>query len=329
MTIPTTEQPVNGSPAWELASPRGPEASDRTGSTAAAEQSDVEAARREVAQKWDIKAAKAAARSAGKRKLAHTRLDDIESGERVDFRKALRQKRKITDPAKHLVSTYRQYRFIRRVLMVGTLCGIAWTSWNVATSLGGPNPFPLYYVAEPIISVPVACIVYMQVIAAMNGRLARLRPFTRRPGGYFYWPTITGLIEIGLLATSVVICVYPALAVPQPQFEHVATRAIGPLAVVVFVALQLVAAELFGEIIREARLSDDEESDDTSLRDRVRRAVELARDVERAMTHPTSPIPVQADGLPSVSTIAKRFPGNAKQIIQIAHDLLEHRKGGE
>lgn len=252
---------------------------------------------------------------------AQDAIDAEDRKQRVTLRKAQRKRDELTDGGKNLAATYRYYRGVAAALAGATLVGIGWTSYNVATGLNGgevPSNLLLFGI-EPLFSVPLVCIVIMQMVAAMNGRLHHVAPTKTSENGRRL--TAVGWIEVALLAGTTVIGVWPSLVelFGPAAFDGqmFAVRLIAPALVVMSVVLQLVAAELFGAIIRDAWLSGDE--DDTNIRDRVRRANSLAQRVQAAMAEDS--MPLQDDGLPSVSAIQKRFPCE-KLTAQCAHDAL-------
>lgn len=325
----TTETTLNGQPqTGAVPSTREEPAPGKTsGNADTAPVDPVATVRAKQDRKWRKKVAKAEAKATGRQALAQTQLDIADSRDTVDQRAALRKRRKMTDGGSHLASMYRRYRLIVTGLLLGALAAMTWASYNVAHGLS-PEPAPLYYAVEGIFSLPLICIVFMQVTAAESGRLAKLKPVTRNARGH-YRPTITGVIEFGLLSLTVLIATWPSLSAPEFHFERFITSGFAPVMVVVFVTLQLVAADLFGEIIREAWMNGDDS--DGNLRERVKRANQLMHQVKTAMSDQDNPMPVQADdGLPSVSAIQKRFPSE-KLTAQAAHDALAlfRQEGGK
>src|SRR5690606_7450321 len=109
---------------------------------------------------------------------AQDKIDAEDRKQQVMLRKAQRKREKLTDGSKKLAANYRYYRGVAAALAGTTLVGIAWTSYNVATGLnGGALPSnPLLFGIEPLFSIPLQCIVVMQMAAAMNGQLYKVAP---------------------------------------------------------------------------------------------------------------------------------------------------------
>lgn len=275
---------------------------------------DLRAARRKQRRKAGLAAVDAEASHQAQK----AKLDKEDRTEQLNLRKAQRKRRQLTDGGAHLVAMHRQYKAVSGGLAAVTIGASIWAAYNVAHSIGGSNPSLGHYFYEPIITSPLVAIIVMQIAGALSGRLERLRPFRKRQIGRMSvpLPTLTGVIELGLLASTVLVSVYPVWG---GTFPEIAKAVCPALVVVVSVLLQLVAAELYGEIIREAWLRGDDS--DANMRERARRGNELARLVQVAMNDRTNPMPRQEDGLPSISAIQKRFPCE-KLIAQCAHDAL-------
>lgn len=292
----------------------------------------------DVLSNKEVKARRKAAEKLRKKKLAHDTKRDLrhldedanetdaldriakqDRRRRVDLARAQRLRDQLTDGGKNLASVYRHQRFVRLALGATTLVGIAWTSYNVGTGLGGDNL--LYYGIEPLFSVPLVTIVVMQMVAALNGRLRKVAPTKMRPDGKKRLSAV-GWVEVGLLLGTTIIGVWPSvmeLFTEGQKFsgQMFVVRLIAPTLIVVSVVLQLVAAELFGDIIRDAHLTGD--ADDDNLRTRVRQANELVLKIRADIA--SGDLEVGETGQPSISAIQKRY-AVAKVTAQAAHDAL-------
>lgn len=274
--------------------------------------------------KWDGKVARARARAEGKTDLAAVKSTEAAADDASDRCKAESYRSRLIDRGRALARNWRLYRLILSLLVVCLVLVIAWNARQVATGLGGANPEVLDYAAEAPLSLPLLVILLLQVSAAQNGWLDKVKPFRRTSGRIGRRPTATGWIETGLLTGSVAICTWPALSAHEPRFEEIATSALPPFSLVVASVLLYVTSDLFSEIFREHRAVDAGAGNE---RRRLELAADLALDVERAQAG-DNPLPVADDGLPSISQIGKRFKGD-KVIHQLAHDLLtrfEQRK---
>lgn len=249
---------------------------------------------------------------------AQLKLDAEDLKEQVTLRMAQRKRRQLTDGGANLAAAYRKYRLVVGVLMSGLLFGITWTSNNVAKALGGETPHLIHYVVEPIFSLPLVVLVFMQMVAAENGLLGMLSPVRRTQRGWWI-PTRVGLIEVFLLTNTVLIATWPVISADQFNLERLVLQGVAPVMVVLFTVLLGVAAEFFGRIIRDAWLAGDDS--DSNQRERAKRAGSLAKQVRLAMADEQNPMPVGEDGLPSISAIQKRFPSE-KLTAQVAHDML-------
>lgn len=280
------------------------------------EPSAAEQVRAAETARWDRKVAKAQARGSGTAALAEAEATEQAANDLRDQRKAESYRARLIDPGRALARSWRTYRLILGLLVGCLLLVIAWNARTVAVGLGGPDPAWLDYAAEAPLSVPLLVVLLLQVSAAMNGRLEQVRPVRRRPSGWVL-PTPTGLLELVLLSLSVAVCTVPALTVPHPRFEHVATSALPPFSLVAAALLIYTTVDLFSGIFRDHRASEGEGD---SMRRRLELAMDLALDVERAQAG-DNPLPTGDDGLPSISAIGKRFKGE-KAVHQTAHDLL-------
>lgn len=281
------------------------------------EQTEAEAAYEIEKARWDKTVAKARAKSQGKAALADAEATEAEADDRRDQRKAESYRSRLVNPGRSLARSWRLYRQIMALLVVCVVLVIAWNAHRVATGLGGQNPEWAHYAAEAPLSLPLLVILLLQVAAAQNGRLRRVRPVRKTQTGR-YVPTATGLIEGALLAGSVAICTWPSLTAPHPRFEEIATSALPPFSLVVAAVLLFVTTDLFSEIFREHRATEHGEADNT--RRRLELAMDLALEIDRAQGG-DNPMPVADDGLPSISATVRRFKGE-KATHQTAHDLL-------
>lgn len=254
-----------------------------------------------------------------KRDDANGRIADEAEKERVATAKAERKRRQLTDGGANLASAYRRYRGVSTGLAVLTVAGIAWTSYGVAHALGGANPDWIYYLVEPLFSLPLLAIVFMQITATENGRFHQVAPVQRVQNSHGQWVrklSTLGRVEAGLLVGTLLINTWPAIS-DFTSAEHLFSRLGGPILIVVTVILQLVAAELFGEIIREAMLDGD--NDEANVRERAKRAANKAVLILTAMREQS--IKLEADGYPSVKEIGRRAHCE-KGVAQSARDIL-------
>lgn len=280
-------------------------------------QTEAEAAYEIEKARWDKAAAKATAKAQGKKSIAEAEAIEAEADDARDQRKAESYRARLVNAGRSLARSWRMYRQIMAILSVCVVLVLAWNAQTVATNLGGPNPEWAHYAAEAPLSLPLLVILLLQVAAAQNGRLRRVRPVRRTNTGR-YVPTATGLIEAALLAGSVAICTWPAVTADEPRFEEIATSALPPFSLVVSAVLLFVTSDLFSEIFREHRATENGEAD--NMRRRLELAMDLALEIDRAQ-HGDNPMPAGDDGLPSISSILRRFKGE-KCTAQTAHDLL-------
>ncbi|WP_017972406.1 hypothetical protein [Actinopolyspora halophila] len=249
---------------------------------------------------------------------AQDRIDAQSRRQRVYLAKAQRKRAEMTDSGKALAATYRNYTAIRSALSLTTLVGITWTSYNVGSGLSGSNP--LYYAIEPLFSVPLVVIAFMQMVAALYGRLNQVAPTTRNHRGRLR-PSKVGWIELSLLVATTTLGITPSIvdAANGGGFSWMllGVRLAAPTLVVISVGVQYIAAELFGDIIRNAWMDGDDDSD--NVRDRVRKANSLVKQVQASMA--AGDLPLGEDGMPSITTIQKRFTCE-KLTAQCAHDAL-------
>ncbi len=313
----TTTEPTHTPWRGEIAT--GPEHTDGGATTSEndTEQTEAEAAYEIEKARWDKTVAKARAKSQGKKALAEAEATEAEADDRRDQRKAESYRSRLVNPGRSLARSWRLYRQIMALLLVCVVLVIAWNAHRVATGLGGPEPAWQMYAAEAPLSLPLLVILLLQVAAAQNGRLRRVRPVRRTTTGR-YVPTATGLIEGALLAGSVAICTWPSVTAEHPRFEEIATSFLPPFSLVVAAVLLFVTTDLFSEIFREHRSAEDGEAD--NMRRRLELAMDLALEVDRAQ-HGDNPMPAAEDGLPSISSVLRRFKGE-KCTAQTAHDLL-------
>lgn len=239
---------------------------------------------------------------------SNAKLDKLDADEKVWARRALRKRRQLTDPDAKLAAALMRYRAVSIVLAVMTVGGISWTSYGVAHALasleGAATPSPILYVVEPLFSLPLLVIVFMQITAAEHERLQKLRR----------WPIIG--TEILLLTATLAVNVTPVLTADTFSVETFLTRFAPPMLIVISVSLQWVAADLFGEILRDAQV----EVDDMRLSEDATRSANLAQDVLEAMAAGRLK-PKDGDKLPSITQIHLYF-NVGKKIAQGTHDYL-------
>ncbi|CAL9677628.1 hypothetical protein SUDANB95_07954 (plasmid) [Actinosynnema sp. ALI-1.44] len=256
-----------------------------------------------------VKAEENLARAKQKADVAHQhadfRMDKEDLADRLWERKALRKRRKLTDPVAKLASALIRYRVITGVLGVMMLAGITWTSYGVAHALGGDDPAAILYIVEWLFSIPLLVIVAMQITASEYARLEEMRS----------WDVIT--LEVLVLGATIVVNTAPAFTAPVFSVELFVSRFAPPILIVIMVYLQSKAAALFGGILRDAQLEVDLQ---TRLSEDGTRAVSLAVDVLDAMAAGTLK-PADGEKLPSISKIMARF-SIGKKIAQGTHDLL-------
>jgi hypothetical protein len=249
------------------------------------------------------------------------KIDNEDRQEKVTLRKALRKRRQLTDPNANLASAYVRYRAVSAVLALVALAGVAWTSHGVATALGGPHPALWLYILEPLASLNLLIIVFLQVVAAENGRQHKLAPIKTvvRRGKRTRRPSATGLIEVGLLVVVMVVNTTPAFTSDHFSALEFAGRFFPPLLVTISVVLQYVSSDLFGEIIRDAVI--DETNTAETERKRTARAFAIARELKMLLQSGEEEIPLQDDDLPSRKWIEKRWK-IAQTTAQSARDAL-------
>lgn len=272
--------------------------------------------------------------ASGRRQLRLRRWQERRriGGEQADARqrlwegKALRKRHRLTDPSAQLASVLREYRLVASVLTLVVLVGVVWTSYGVAHALDGVTPAPLFYGVEGLFSVPLLVIARMQMTAARHGRLGRFRLLTPVQQGRRgrRRPTVVAYVDAFLLVLTVAVNVWPTLHTPFDA-ELFLVRLFPPLLIVIAVTLFDVAAELFGDILREAFVGA-EQDDASRLAPATRDAVELAFRAQQALDAGqfTESELVPDSGLPSISAMQRLFKLR-KERCQLAHDVLRQQ----
>ncbi|HET6711328.1 hypothetical protein [Amycolatopsis sp.] len=256
---------------------------------------------------------------------SHAAIDKEDAKEQIMLRRAVRKRRKLTNTGSHLAATYVRHRLVASILGAVALAGLVWTSHGIAAALaslaGQATPAPYLYLVEPLFSTPLLAIVIMQVFAAEKGRLAKVSPIKTvlRKGKTKRRISMIGYIEAFSLVSTVVFNTLPAFKAEQFALLDFMSRFFPPLLIVMATSLLYVAADLFGGVIRDAVLEGDD--DETKIRTRIKKANIIARQVQAAMDDPEAPMKLEADGLPSVAEIARRYPAE-KLVAQAAHDIL-------
>lgn len=254
-------------------------------------------------------------------------LDAEDELEKIDERKALRKRRKLTNPNAALAQAYRKWRQYSLVLAGMSLVGISFASWAVARGLGGSSPEPLFYAFDPLLSVPLLIIVLIQSFAAQHGRLALVAPITTKKTSWGETRRLSaiGWIESGLLLGSMGMSAFGAVRHGDFGSPLFAAMVIAPVLVVISISLQYVLAKLFGSIIAELQLDGQVDEDNArkvavtanllvpSVRERIKRGEFRLLD----------------DGLPSTQEIRVAI-NRSKVVAQVIRDILaEPQKGGE
>jgi hypothetical protein len=255
-----------------------------------------------------------------------------QAGERAEARqrlweaRALRKRYRLTDSSAQLASVLREYRLVAAVLTAIVVIGIVWTSYGVAHALGGGRPALLFYGVEGLFSVPLLVIARMQMTAARHARQGRFRLLTPAQSGMRgrRRPTLVAYVDAFLLVLTVAVNVWPTLHSPFDT-ELFLVRLFPPLLIVIAVTLFGVAAELFGDILRDMFLGA-EANESSRLSPVMRDAVELAFRVQRALEDGqfTEPELDLDTGLPSISAI-QRLVRVRKERCQVAHDILRQQ----
>lgn len=256
------------------------------------------------------------------------KLDQVDDQERIDERKALAKRRKITNPNAALAVAYKRWKQYSFTLALVAAAGIAFTSYAVAQGLGGAEPNPLFFIVEPLFSIPLMIIVLVQSFAAQHGRLNLVEPvktvhLPREYNNTSKRLTAIGWIEIGSLLGSIGLAAlgtYRAGDIGSPLFV---ARILAPIMVVVVVSLQYVLAKVFGAIISELQLGPG--IDEENVRKAALAANALVKVIRADIAR--NDLSLEDDGLPSISLIMRRYK-KSKVTAGVAHDMLANPTEG-